>query len=430
MRLRFTADQAGLSEYSWTIIESGFTVYSSSSVGSTFEYQFTKSNVVRNVEVTLETVNFANCAAPSSSEFFDVPIAETINAAFTATPPEQTFPNSTVALTNNSTGPGLTYLWDFGDGTTSTSANPGSKTYAAFGDYTITLIATSANGCVDSALQTIRIFPRPPLVDFAYAPDRGCAPLEVVFTNLSQYADDNSYFWNFGDGMGTSRAIHPTYIYTEPGIYTVSLSASNITGDTIREIKNEIIEVFPVPVADFIVKSNIVYIPDDPVYFRNDSRNASTYLWDFGDGTQSTDFQPVHNYTEEGLFTITLTATNTYGCQDIVVKENIVQTKIGGRLLVPNAFSPSQFGPSGGGLGEDPNSNDVFRPKVQGVVDYELLIYNRWGEMIFMSRDKNVGWDGYYKGELSPQDVYVYQIKAVFINGEKVIRTGDVNLIR
>lgn len=430
MRLRFTADQAGYNQYSWTITENGFTTYSSSTVGSSFEYEFTKSATLRNVEVTLTTTNFANCVSPVSTEAFDVPVAEDINASFTATPTEQTLPNSTVSLTNNSTGSGLSYEWDFGDGTTSTSANPGSKTYNNYGDYTITLRVITPAGCVDSALQTVRIFPRPPIVDFSYDPDRGCAPLEVQFTNLSQYADESTYEWDFGDGQGTSKAIHPSYVYTEPGIYTVSLSASNITGTVVTEIKNEIIQVFPTPVADFIVKANIVFIPDDPVYFRNDSRYATTYLWDFGDGTQSTDFQPVHMYQEPGLYTITLTATNEYGCEDVVIKENIVQAKASGRLLVPNAFSPNHFGPTGGGLGEDPNSNDVFRPKVQGVVEYEMLIYNRWGEMIFMSRDKNIGWDGYYKGELSPQDVYVYQIKAVFINGERVLRTGDINLIR
>ncbi len=430
MRMRFTADQAGLAEYEWTILENGVVTYTSTAVGSTFEHQFNRSSTFRNVEVTLRTSNFASCESGVSSEFFDVPATDPVTASFTATPANQTLPNSTVSLTNNSTGTNLSYLWDFGDGTSSTAANPPPKTYATFGTYTITLLAENDLGCADSVLQTVTINPIPPIVDFAYAPDKGCAPLTVVFTNLSQYADPNSYYWDFGDGQGTSRAENPTYTYTRPGTYTVSLSASNIVGDTVREIKNDIIEVYPNPIAAFVVKSPIVYIPDDPVYFRNDSRNASSYYWDFGDGNTSYSPQPVHMYEEEGIYTITLVATNEYGCADTVSEEGIVQAKMGGRLLVPNAFSPNLFGPTGGGLGEDPNSNDVFRPKVLGVVDYELLIFNRWGELIFQSRDKNIGWDGYYKGELSPQDVYVYQIKATFINGERVLRTGDVNLIR
>ncbi len=430
MRMRFTADQQGLGEYEWTIRENGIVTFTSTVVGGEFEHEFNRSATLRNVEVSMHATNFANCPSNVSSETFDVPATDPVNASFTATPPVQMLPNSTVTLTNNSTGNNLSYEWDFGDGTTTDVANPAPKTYDDFGTYIISLVVENNYGCRDSVVQSVQIDPIPPIVDFTYAPDEGCAPLTVEFTNLSQYADENSYFWDFGDGQGTSRAVHPTYTYTQAGVYSVSLSATNIVGDTIREIKNDIIEVYPNPIAAFIVKSPVVYIPDDPVYFRNDSRNASSFFWDFGDGTTSTEAQPVHMYEEEGIYTISLVATNTYGCSDTVREDGIIQAKLGGRLLVPNAFSPNLYGPTGGGLGEDPNSNDIFRPKVQGVVDYELLIFNRWGELIFESRDKNIGWDGYYKGELSPQDVYVYQIKATFINGERVLRTGDVNLIR
>ncbi len=429
-RVQMSAVSKGLDRYDWAIRENGLTTFASDMVGDTFEYTFNRNSANKNIEVDLQTVNFANCSSNLTTNTFIVPQSNPVNASFTVSPPETTLPNTTFSITNNSTGNNLTYLWDFGDGTTSTSANPGTHSYPTFGDYQIKLRIEADLGCVDSTTVLVRVNPIPPIVDFAYDPASGCAPLTVQFTNLSQYADPTTYFWDFGDGIGTSRNENPVYTYSQPGLYTVSLSASNVTGDTITETKFEIIEVFNRPIADFTIKSPVLYIPDDIMYIRNDSRFATRFEWDFGDGNTSTEAQPIHRYEEQGFYDITLTAYNDQGCLDIVTLESIVQVKNGGRLLVPNAFSPNLYGPTGGGLGEDPNSNDVFRPKVQGVVEYELMIFNRWGELLFHTTDKNIGWDGYYKGKLSPQDVYIYQIKVVFVNGERITRTGDVNLIR
>ena len=98
-------------------------------------------------------------------------------------------------------------------------------------------------------------------------------------------------------------------------------------------------------------------------------------------------------------------------------------------MLVPNAFSPSTLGPSGGvsGIG---TKNDVFLPIMIGVAQFEMLVFNRWGELLFQSTDPSIGWDGYHNGQLCPQDVYVYKISALYGNGEQVVRTGDINLIR
>jgi gliding motility-associated-like protein len=111
---------------------------------------------------------------------------------------------------------------------------------------------------------------------------------------------------------------------------------------------------------------------------------------------------------------------------------NGVQVKKGGQVLVPNAFSPSGFGGSGGGGsgGAGDGKNDVFLPLMRGVTEFELLIFNRWGELLFESTDATRGWDGYYNGKLCQQDVYMYKLTARFENGENVVRVGDINLIR
>lgn len=427
--LSFNARQPGLDIYSWTIYENGVQVYTNMD-SSSLVRSFDRTMNNKNISVRLKTSNFAGCQSGVTNKAFIVPRTDVVTAMFTADPAEQDLPTSSVSLTNTSSGSNLSYHWDFGNGETSDLRDPPPVEYGTHGDFIITLEVMGERGCLDSASQLVKINPIPPIVDFSYAPDKGCAPLTVEFTNLSRFAYEDSYVWDFGDGKGKSRAINPTYTYSEPGTYSVSLSATNILGDTVTMAKSDIIEVYPVPYADFKVKSPIVYLPDDQSYFRNDSRDATEFWWDLGDGTTSTEYQPIHTYTEVGIYDVMLVATNKYGCRDTTLEQGLVEAKIGGRLLVPNAFSPNVFGPTGGGLGEDPNSNDIFRPKAEGVIDYELMIFNRWGEMLFYSTDKNIGWDGYYKGKLCAQDVYVYQIKVRFVNGERVLRTGDINLIR
>ncbi|MEJ2004464.1 MAG: PKD domain-containing protein [Cyclobacteriaceae bacterium] len=353
IRVEVSADQKGLERYEWRIRENGIMTFNSDMVGDSFEFTFNRTANNRSVEIDLETENFSNCVSNITTNNFNIPASSPVEAIFNVNPPEQSLPNTTFSISNGSTGDNLTYFWDFGDGNTSTSADPGSHTYDTHGDYLISLRVEGELGCADSISTLVRVHPIPPTVDFSYDPANGCAPLTVQFTNLSEYADPDSYFWDFGDGFGTSRSENPVYTYTQPGLYTVSLSASNVTGDTITETKVEIIEVFSRPIADFTIKSSVLYLPDDIMYIRNDSRFASRYEWDFGDGNTSTEPQPKHQYTEEGFYDITLTAYNDQGCKDVLTMESIIQTKNAGRLLVPNAFTPNLYGPTGGGLGED-----------------------------------------------------------------------------
>jgi gliding motility-associated-like protein len=147
----------------------------------------------------------------------------------------------------------------------------------------------------------------------------------------------------------------------------------------------------------------------------------------------SNQFEPSHVYDSEGVFNISMIATSVENCQDTAFVKGAVMVQKGGQLLVPNAFSPNLLGaPAGGGPGggSSDGKNDVFLPVMRGVTEFEMLVFNRWGILLFESRDSTVGWDGYYNGKLCPQDVYVYKITAVYENGERVVRTGDINLIR
>ncbi|MDQ3536742.1 MAG: PKD domain-containing protein [Bacteroidota bacterium] len=319
------------------------------------------------------------------------------------------------------------FYWEFGDGTTSTQRDPGTHIYPNYGRYDI-ILSVTGNNCTARQTETIVIGAITPIVDFEYDPERGCRPLRVNFTDKSKWTDVSTYLWDFGDGKGYSDAQNPTYTYNEAGVYSVSLTASNETGQVITEKKEYIIEVYDNPRAVFQVRPTTVYLPGKPVYTANTSINAVTYLWDFGDGTTSTEFEPTHIYKEVGVYDISLTVTNIDGCSNTFILRSAVKVEDGADLKVPNAFTPNHSGPSGsGGTG---GVNDIFMPITEGVVEFNMIIFNRWGEMLFESRNINDGWDGYFKGKLCKQDVYVYKIFVKFIDGETATRIGDVTLLR
>lgn len=431
MRLQLEASQKGLANYHWTVRENGIVVSDINSINDELNYELNRpvfGSADITVQFNLETTNFANCISPVSSDVVVIPARDDINTSFTASPVSQSLPNSTVTIVNT-TNPGpWTYEWDFGDGNTSTDPLVSSHTYATYGTYNITLTVT--NGvCVETSVETVTILAIPPIVDFSHDPASGCAPLTVNFTNLSQFAEPDKYQWEFGQGQATSKAINPTYTYFEPGKYTVSLSASNATGAVVNETKEMIIEVFPRPSAQFDIKPRLVYIPGGILYTKNQSLQATNYEWDFGDGTVSLSPEPQHIYKEVGTYDIQLVAYNQFGCADTTKLESIVNVEIGGQVLIPNAFSPNLSGANGGNDSSN-GKNDVFLPITRGVVEFEMMVFNRWGELMFRSTDPNIGWDGYYNGKLCQQDVYMYKLSASYENGERIVRVGDVNLIR
>lgn len=354
----------------------------------------------------------------------DITIFPTPNAAFTATPVSQEFPDATISLTNNSTaGSSANYQWDMDDGNDLFEQNPDPYTYDTWGSYTIELVIDNG-ACSDDATQTIEITAPEPVANFTFDAE-GCIPLTVAFDDLSIYAAD--YFWDFGDG-GTATVASPTYTFYQAGTFTITLIVTGFGGD--QDVFQSEIEVWPQAVAAFTVTPDEVSIPSQPVQTLNLSQNATSYLWDFGDGTTSNDFQPSHYYTEEGFYTISLTAFNEFGCPNTFEIVDAVYAGLEGDLVFPNAFTPNDLGPSDGRYEADQLNNDIFFPIQKGVQDYKLQIFNRWGELLFQSEDINIGWDGYYRGELCKQDVYIWKVRARFSDGEEIEKAGDLTLLR
>lgn len=426
MVLHMEAFQKGLQQYEWTLKSNGVTLFNSITVGEEFEYEILRSVTVdQTIEITLQTTNFANCESVITSRTLVAPKTVVINANFTASPMVQQIPSNTVTITNNTTPGPWTYLWDFGDGTSSTTNAPSfTHNYSREGSYSINLTVSSQD-CTETHAVTVQILPSPPLLEFEYDPASGCVPLTVNFTNLSQYADPATYAWEFGAGQGTSTAIDPSYTYYEPGVYTVTLSAKNSAGESAQVTKQLIITVHDKPSAQFNVKPSQIQFPGGKLYTDNRSFGATSFLWDFGDGTASTEFEPIHEYVKEGTFDITLIAYNAEGCADTMKLAAGVQTIRSGQMLIPNAFSPN-VGDGGGSNGK----NDTFKPILRGVTEYQMMVFNRWGQLLFETRDPDLGWDGYFQGRLCQQDVYVYKIIGKYSNGEQINKVGDIHLIR
>jgi gliding motility-associated-like protein len=333
--------------------------------------------------------NFGTC---SDSSIRSVVVFPKPNAGFSTTQLTACQLPFTVTFTNESVN-GISYLWDFGDGTTSTLANP-THTYTTEDDFTITLVTTNANGCTDTITRTEYVHVKLPQITMNNLPQFGCEPFTWTFQSTVESSDsvvrylwdfgdgttdsvaspthtfdsgqyhikvyiytasgcmdsailrnairvgtyphaifqaapltacanvpinftDSStgtitrWFWQFGDG-GTSNLQHPTYVYTDTGYFDVTLIVYN-QGCTDTLIFEDYIHIDP-PIANFSFTMNC----RDKLrrVFRDRSIGAHEWNWDFGDGTTSTDQNPVHVYSAPGLYSVSLTVRNhTTGCE-------------------------------------------------------------------------------------------------------------------
>lgn len=212
------------------------------------------------------------------------------------------------------------WLWSFGDGDTSSKEKP-LHTYLTPGDYTVSLIAINSKGCRDTlsigsyvrVLNTVANFIPPPTM-------AGCAPLTAGFSDVTLGAI--AWLWEFGDGT-TSNQKNPSHTYTQPGFYTVSLTIKMNGGCTQEFPAFRTFEVQKASSAfNFILpECTPPYIAD----FIDSSANATTWLWDFGDGSAPSALQnPNHIYSKKGPFTVKLTTTIKEGCSNSIIQSNAI----------------------------------------------------------------------------------------------------------
>jgi gliding motility-associated-like protein len=353
--------------------------------------------------------------------------------------------------------PDFRYEWDFGTASTPTTFDgytPPQIRYTAIGEKYIRLVVTNklaeAAGlsCFKDKSLRIEVLLPPLGASFKYTPQATCFPAAITITENNATGD--LYEWTLKDKAGNTLVITnetlPVFKVAAPGEYTIFLKTTNsITGQTAEsDNRNTPVQIMDNPYAAFeVVPDSVVFVPDETgIQMRNNTLRANNYYWDFNDGGTSAEFQPEHHYQLAGNYLIVLSASHNYGpkdfdgdgiidgdliCYDTATQ--VIIAKKGGRIRIPNAFTPNITGPNGGY--SDGLFNDVFRPIMDGVEEFQMQIFDRWGNLIFESNDKNQGWDGYDKnGRLLPAGVYVYKIVMRLSDDQRTTQLGDVTLIR
>ncbi|MEO5647195.1 MAG: gliding motility-associated C-terminal domain-containing protein, partial [Chitinophagaceae bacterium] len=151
--------------------------------------------------------------------------------------------------------------------------------------------------------------------------------------------------------------------------------------------------------------------------FSNTSIGATSFFWNFGDGDSTKEVNPRHLFNATGNWNVCLQAMNQAGCIDTFCLP--VPAIINPLLDVPNAFTPGKFG-----------VNSVVKVIGFGIKEMQWRIYNRWGQKIFETNDRSIGWDGTFNGKLQPLDVYTYTLDVKFSDGKTFRKTGDITLLK
>jgi gliding motility-associated-like protein len=223
------------------------------------------------------------------------------------------------------------FVWNFGNGQTSDEQNP-ECFYSQAGLFTVSLIAKGGYTCSDTLIRTHYINIKNIEANFSMPDDTVCLNATVQFTNLSENA--TTYFWDFGNGE-ISYQRNTSGIFNQTGIYPVRLEVGSVWGCSDTLIKNIYVEKI---IAEFhSVDSFSCTVPVD-VHYLNTSTNADTYLWHFADGLTSPDREPIHTFTESGMYFDTLFVENRHGCTAVKIAERPFEVAVLQAHITPNLF--------------------------------------------------------------------------------------------
>ncbi len=314
---------------------------------------------------------------------------------------------------------GNTYSWNPTTGLNdATISNPRvNATTAGTNVYTVTV--TNPLGCTATDAVSVTVNPLP-IVSFTSNADDGCAPVSISFTNTSP--NSVNCLWTFEGGGTQTGCGTVTQQFNTAGTFDVTLTITDGNGCVNSLTDANSVTIYPEVDASFgvnVIEQSIL----NPVFiFNNNSTNATTYFWEFGDGTTSSQTNPTHQYAETpGVYHVILYASNPAGCNDsAVLVVSVIDELI---FYVPNTFTP-----------DGDEHNNVFFPVFSSGFDgqnYTLLIFDRWGEILFESHDVAFGWDGTYIGQLCKEGVYTWKIVIKERNKDKHHEyVGHVNLLK
>ena len=356
--------------------------------------------------------------------------AAAVNVTVTVNPPLTVVANGAVsicpgvsasisALASLGGGGPYTYTWAPAGTGTPLAVSPA---------ITTTYTVTANDGCSPAATATVTVTVLPlPTVVIAASATSGCEPLCITLINNTSVTAGTitSWIWNYGDGSPADTAHY--HCYAAAGQYSVNLTVNTSDGCTSTLTNTNMITVHPTPVADFtaplatsIVNAIVNYTDNSSV----PTGSIATWQWNFGDVFATTDGtsslqNPSHNFTEAGTYCATLTVTTNFGCIDATQLCIVIDPEF--TFFIPNAFSPN-----GDGI------NDEFYGKGDHIKEFEISIFDRWGNLIFFTDDINKHWDGKanYGLDIAQQDVYVYSVKIKDYKEKKHTYLGTVTIVK
>ena len=281
-------------------------------------------------------------------------------------------------------------------------------------------------GCLDSITNTIVVNPNP-VVHFTASDTAGCEPLCINFQNMSSVASgtNTAWQWNLGNGIPINNSQNPNHCYFNdsihsPVFFNVTLTVASDSGCVSSLSKNNYITVYPNPIAGFSVQPETASITEPVISLTDLSAGADYWNWNFGDMDSSILNNPQpHTYADTGTYTITLIVSTQYNCIDTVHKNISIEPDF--LFYIPNAFTPD-----GDGI------NDSFTGKGIFIKEFEMSIFDRWGNLLYRTNEIDKPWDGKvnHGNEIAQTDVYVYSIKVTDFKKRKHNYKGAVTLVR
>ncbi|MDZ4757499.1 MAG: PKD domain-containing protein [Bacteroidota bacterium] len=348
-------------------------------------------------------------------------------------PPHAAFTSRTVCLGDTiffnetssiSAGNIITWDWDYGDGIQETITNNNYSSpyhiYNSSGSFLVSLKVTSDSGCSDllSQLAIVGEYPVPLLI----ADSPICLKSPANFYDFSTINNDSimSWLWNFGDGT-SSKLKNPTHIFKKEGLYSIGLKVISSIGCSTDTIYIDRVIVHPRPKSNFSLAPDSVSFFTPTITFTNNSVGADTYIWYFGNGDSTTDINPIYDYTDTGRYRVKLISVNTFGCKDSSFGRLFISPDF--TFFMPNTFTPN---------GQGPAINETYGPEgvFKGIAQFNMHIYNRWGQEMFVSHHITQRWDGTYHGKPCQQDLYIYRITYVDYFKQEQNKAGKVYLLR
>ncbi len=267
----------------------------------------------------------------------------------TAAPPVANFSASTtngtaplaVFFADTSSGSPTAWAWSFGDGNTSSQQNP-RHTYSTAGTYTVALTASNASGeNTKTSASCVSVTVVAPAANFSASTTNGTAPLAVFFADTSS-GSPTAWAWSFGDG-NTSSQQNPRHTYGTSGTYTVALTASNASGQNTKTSASYVSVTVGAPGANFSASPESGPAPFSVQFADLSVGTPTSWLWDFGDGSTSTQQSPSHVYTSSGSYTVSLAVSNVGG-QNTLTKNGCISVSTGN--LAANFSASPASGPA------------------------------------------------------------------------------------